>query len=337
MNVALTGATGLLGANLAEALLAAGHDVTATRRATSRVDHLADLDIRWVQASLGDPSALERAFDGAEVVYHCAAAVTVRKKAAPWVIAANVDGTRHVIDAVQAVGARRLVHCSSVVAVGLSDDGRPSDETARWNFAEHGIMDGYTLTKRQAEEVVASAVADQGLDAVIVNPTYMIGPRDVRPSSGKLLIEIVRRAVPGVSAGANNFVDVRDVARGMVAAADRGQTGERYILGGLDLSYAEIFRRTAAIAGVKPIERVLPRWLANPAGWWGDLQERFSDREPLLNSASIAWGYTTQYRFTSAKAQAELGYTMSPLDPAIHDALTWFRAHDMLGPTPNLP
>jgi dihydroflavonol-4-reductase len=337
MNVAITGATGLLGANLAEACLLAGHTVTATRRSTSRVDHLRDLSITWVDATLGDPEALTRAFAGAEVVFHCAAAVTVRRQAEPWVVAANVDGTRHVIDAVKAAGVRRLVHCSSVVAVGLTDTGEPCDETAPWNFAEHGIMDGYTLTKRQAEEVVVAAVATEGLDAVIVNPTYMIGPRDVRPSSGRLLLEIVKRAVPGVSAGANNFVDVRDVARGMVAAAERGRTGERYILGGVDLAYADLFGLVAAVAEVAPITRVLPRWLANFGGWWGDLQEQLTDKEPMLNSASVAWGYTNRYRFTSAKAQAELGYTFGPLEPAIRDALEWFRAHDMLRATPGLP
>ncbi len=337
MNVALTGATGLLGSNLAEACLEAGHTVTATKRATSRTEHLADLDLTWAEATLGDIEALAAAFAGAEVVFHCAAAVTVRKEAAPWVVAANVDGTRHVIDACKAAGVRRLVHCSSVVTVGLSEDGEPSDETAEWNFERFGIMDGYTLTKRRAEELVLAAVADEGLDAVVVNPTYMIGPRDVRPSSGKLLVEIVKRAVPGVSAGANNFVDVRDVARGMVLAAERGRTGERYILGGLDLPYAEIFARVAAISGVKPITRVLPRWLASVAGWYGDLVEAVSDQEPLLNSASIAWGYTNRYRFTSAKAQAELGYEIGPLEPAIRDALVWFREHGMLPATPGLP
>ena len=337
MNVALTGATGLLGANLAHALIAAGHTVTATRRATSRIDHLADLDVRWVEATLGDVAALTAAFAGAEVVFHCAAAVTVRKKAADWVVAANVQGTRNVIDAVQAAGVRRLVHCSSVVTVGLSEDGQPVDETAPWNFAEHGILDGYTITKRQAEEVVSAAVAQEGLDAVIVNPTYMLGPRDVRPSSGKLLIEVVGRAVPGVSSGVNDFVDVRDVARGMIAAAVRGRTGERYILGGVGLGYAELFARIAAVAGVKPITRRMPRALAALPGWWGDLQEAFTDGEPLLNSASIAWAYTDRYRFRSDKAIAELGYTIGPLEPAIRDALVWFREHGMLGPTPRLP
>ena len=331
MRVALTGATGLLGANLAEALLLAGHTVTATRRPTSRTEHLRDLDIRWVEASLGDPGSLARAFVGAEWVFHCAAAVTIRRQPTDLVVATNVQGTRHVLDAVKTAGVRRLIYCSSVVTVGLSEDGDPSDETARWNFAEHGILDGYTQTKRQAEELVTAAIANMGLDAVIVNPAYMIGPRDARPSSGRLLLEVVKRAAPGVSSGANNFVDVRDVARGMVAAAELGRSGERYILGGVDMSYAEFFRRVAEQAGVRPIARVLPRWVANIAGRWGDLQELFSAREPLLNSASIAWAFTNDYRFTSAKAEAELGYSISPIDPAIRDALAWFRAQGMLG------
>ncbi len=336
MKVALTGATGLLGANLAEALLLEGHSVTATRRASSKVDHLSDLALNWVEATLEDPQALTRAFTGSEVVFHCAAAVTIRKKAAPWVVSANVTGTRHVLDAVKAAGVKRLVHCSSVAAVGLSEDGEPLDETAPWNFARHGLLDGYTLTKRQAEEIVHEAVAREGVDAVIVNPTYMIGPRDARPSSGKMLLEVVAQATPGVSSGVNNFVDVRDVARGMVAAAHQGRTGERYILGGIDLSYAEFFRLIAEVADVPAIRRRIPRSLAQLVGWWGDLQETLMDKEPFLNSATIAWAYTDHYKFRSDKAVTELGYTISPLVPAIRDALVWFQEHGMLDPLPAL-
>jgi dihydroflavonol-4-reductase len=337
MKVALTGATGLLGANLAQALIQAGHSVTATRRSSSRIEHLQDLPITWVEATLAEPQALAAAFADAEIVFHCAAAVTVRRTASPWVIATNVEGTRNVIQAVQSAGVRRLVHCSSVVAVGLSVDGKPVDESAPWNFAEFGIMDGYTQTKYQAEQVVMEAVAQEGLDAVIVNPTFMIGPRDIRPSSGKLLLEVIKRATPGVSSGVNNFVDVRDVAQGMVAAAVKGRSGERYILGGIELTYGEIFSLIAAAAGTEPVTREIPRALAQLAGWWGDLQEKFTDAEPLLNSASIAWAYTDRYQFKSDKAIAELGYTISPIEPAIRDALLWFRDHGMLGPTPGLP
>src|ERR1044071_1830694 len=215
--VAITGASGLLGGNLAAELIAAGHQVVAIRRAGTRTRHLDDVAIEWHDAELGSTAAMTRAFQGAACVFHCAAQVSLRRTVSPEMSATNVVGTANVIDAVRAAGVPRLVHTSSVVAVGLSTDGRPCDETATWNFDTAGLLDAYAITKRRAEDVVQAAARDR-IDAVIVNPTYMFGPRDARPSSGKLIIDVVRRRVPGWTPGYNNFVDVRDVARGMIAA-----------------------------------------------------------------------------------------------------------------------
>jgi dihydroflavonol-4-reductase len=328
VRIALTGATGLLGSNLAAALLAAGHTVRATRRARSRADHLAHLAIDWAEADLGDPGALTAAFRGCDAVVHCAAQVSITRAVTPALQAANVDGTRHVLTAVRAVGAR-LLHCSSVVAVGLSEDGQPCTEESRWNFAEHGLADGYAITKRQSQELVLAAAAD-GVDAVVVNPTYMLGPSDARPSSGRLIIDVVRRKLPGWTPGRNNFVDVRDVARGMIAALERGQRGRCYILGGENMTYGDIMQRIAAVAGVAPPRLRVPRALAAPIGWAGDLVERFAGREPLINSVTVGYGFCERFIFSSARAERELGYRSSPIEPAIGDAIAWFREHGML-------
>lgn len=323
----ITGASGLLGGNLAAELRAAGHEVGATRRAGTKVGHLDDLGLRWLDADLGSVESLARAFAGAEAVFHCAAAVTVKREVTPEMTAANVTGTQHVIDAVAAAGVKRLVHTSSVVAVGLSTDGRPCDETARWNFDTEGLVDAYAITKRQAEEVVHAA--RDRVDAVIVNPTYMFGPRDARPSSGKLVIDVVRRRVPGWTPGYNNFVDVRDVARGMIAAWQRGRRGERYILAGHDLTYGDLMRTIARVAGVAPPRFRIPYAIAKLVGKWGDLRER-RGKDPLVNSTQIRYAFTDRFRFRSDKAARELGYTYGPLEPAIADAIAWFRAHGML-------
>src|SRR5664279_5932289 len=246
--VAITGASGLLGSNLAAELLRAGHTVLATRRAGTKVAHLDDLAIEWREADLGSADALARAFTGAEAVFHCAAMVTVKREVTPEMTDANVTGTERVIAACKTAGVRRLIHTSSVVAIGLTTDGTPSDETARWNFEELGLSDAYAITKHRAEDVVRAT----DLDALIVNPTYMFGPRDARPSSGKMIVDVARRRVPGWTPGFNNFVDVRDVARGMIAAWQRGKRGERYILGGHDMTYGEVFRAIAAVVGVAP-------------------------------------------------------------------------------------
>lgn len=327
MRVAITGATGLLGGNLAAELVAAGHEVVAIKRGASKVEQLADLPIAWREGELGDVVALTRAFDGCAAVFHCAAAVGVIREVKQEMYAANVTGTANVIDACLDAKVARLVHTSSVVAVGLATNGVPCDESAEWNFEREGLIDAYAITKREAEDVVTRA--GERIDAVIVNPTYMFGPRDARPSSGKMIINVAKRRVPGSTPGYNNFVDVRDVARGMIAAWQRGRRGERYILAGHDMTYRDVFRRIAAVAGVAPPRFAIPYAAARLVGAWGDLVER-RGKEPLVNSTQIRYAYTDKFRFKSDKAAKELGYSFGPLEPAIADALAWFRLRRMV-------
>jgi dihydroflavonol-4-reductase len=328
MRAAITGVSGLLGGNLAARLLADGHSVRATKRASTKTAHLDAFAIEWATADLDDVGALTEAFRGVDVVFHCAAQVGVTKKATPALVRANVDGTRNVLAAVREAKAPRLVHCSSVVAVGLSENGAPSDETATWNFDAHGLADGYGITKRQSEELVHEAVRG-GLDAVVANPTFMFGPLDSRPSSGTLIIDIARGKLPGRTPGLNNFVDVRDVARGMISVATKGKTGERYILGGENVSYADISDVISDAAGVKRLTWNIPRALAAPAGWFGDVHEAFGG-EPLINSVTVSFGYCPSFIFTSAKAERELGYTHGPVATAVADAIAWFREKGMM-------
>ena len=325
--VAITGASGLLGGNLAAELLTAGHEVTAIRRAGTKVKHLEDLAIDWREADLGDIAAMTRAFEGSTAVFHCAAAVGVMKKVTAEMTAANVTGTANVIEAVSAAKVARMIHTSSVVTVGISPSGVPIDETATWNFEAEGFLDGYSITKREAEDLVTQA--RDRIDAVIVNPGYMLGPRDARPSSGKLILDTVRGRVPGTTPGYNNFVDVRDVARGMIAAWHRGRRNERYLLVGHDMTYADLFHTIAKVAGVKPPRLAIPRAVAWVLGKLGDLSE-LAGVDPLVNSTQIRYAYTDKFRFKSDKAATELGYTYGPIETAITDALAWFRSSGML-------
>ncbi|MBL9007970.1 MAG: SDR family oxidoreductase [Myxococcales bacterium] len=333
MQVAITGASGLLGANVAILLLQQGIRVRCTRRGTSAVQHLAEFPIEWVSADLEDREGLRQAFSGCDAVFHCAAAISYRRRPTPDITRTNVDGTRNVIAAIRAAGegqtVPRLVHCSSVVTCAISTDGQPVDESKPWNFADFGVDEAYSITKRQAEEVVLAEVA-RGLDAVIVNPGYLLGPYDARPSSGRMIIQVIRRAAPGAPTGGNCFVDVRDVARGMIAAWQRGRRGERYILGGHNLPYRELWALISKVAGTRPLSWAIPRPLALPVGWLGDLSQAITGRESEINSVTVRYGYLDGYRFTSAKAERELGYHIGPLEPAIRDAITWFQAHKML-------
>lgn len=330
MKAVITGATGLVGANLAALLCERGDDVYCTRRASSRVDHLEGLPIRWVEADVTEADSLARAFRGAEAVFHCAAHVAVRTPATPAMVATNVEGTRRVADAVRRAGVRRLVHCSSVAACAVSTDGSPVTEETPWNFPEHGMGDGYATTKHRAEAVVREAVR-AGLDAVIVNPCYMFGPYDARPSSGRLAMEVLKGRVPAYPTGWSNFVDVRDVARGMIAAWERGRPGERYILGGVCLPYRRVMETVAEIGGVRPPRVPLPRWAAMAAGLAGEVAQRFTDRDLALSRSVARHSYKKEYVYAWNKAERELGYRIGPLEDAIADCIGWWRKAGMWG------
>ena len=328
--VALTGASGLLGSNLLVALRRAGVDVRALYRSEATIAHLRDAPeargVEWRTADLDDEAALARAFEGVDAVFHVAALVSILASVTPGLTRANVDGTRRVVAACGRAKVRRLIHTSSIVTTGLAPDARSlATEESPWNFAELGLDDGYCMTKKQAEDVVLAAIRDTDLDAVIINPGDLFGPMDSKPSSGKLILDTVLGKVPGVTPGGNVFTDVRDVAEGAIAAWQKGVRGERYILGGHNRPYAEVLPLIASRAGTTPPRRVIPRSLAELVGAVGDLKYRLTGREPLLTSAAVRWSYCTRFRVSSAKAEAALGYRISPLETAIDDAIDWFR------------
>ncbi len=328
MQAVITGATGLVGGNLAIQLIEQGHKVRCTRRRSSRTGHLAAFPIEWVEADLGDAESLTRAFRGADVVFHCAAEVSTQPEITDSMRQANVEGTRRVLDAVRLAGGMRLVYVSSVVTLGITQTAAHVDETHRFNYREIGLRDAYAETKYEAEELVRAAASS--IDVVVVNPTYMLGPYDSKPSSGQLIIDVVLGKVPGHSYGYNSFVDVRDVCRGMILAWQKGRRGERYILGGHNMTYREGMELIARVAGARPPRLGIPRFVAQLVGWGGDLYEKFSGRSALLNSTRVAYAYTTGFRFSSEKAKRELGYEPGPLEPAIQDALKWFRENGLL-------
>jgi dihydroflavonol-4-reductase len=348
--VALTGCSGLLGSNLLLALVDEGHHVRATFRSEGSIAHLREslgergerggrsAQVTFIRADLDDVTALTNAFssdgsgdgDGVEVVFHVAAMVSILRDVTPALVRANIDGTRNVVAAVRAAGVRRLVHTSSTVCIGLAaSPDADADETTTWNLREAGLADGYAVTKKDAEDLVLRAArggdGSAPVDAVVVNPGYLFGPHDQRPSSGKLLLDFAGGRIPGVTPGVNNFVDVRDVARGMIAAWRQGHRGERYILGGHNLSYRALFARVGAQIGQRPPRLPIPRSLGRALGRLGDLQATVTGREPLLTSAAIAWSFCDRFRVSSAKAQAELGYTISPIEGAVDAALADFR------------
>jgi|SRR5271166_689471 len=323
----VTGASGLLGANLAAELIAQGNSVTATRRPSTDTSSLADLPIKWVCADLGSVAELCDVFADADVVFHCAACVSTRRTITPEMSAVNVGATRAVVEAATAAGTPRVIHTSTANTIGPTPDGTPADEQTPWAMDKARLASGYAITKRRGEILVERAC--DKLDAVIVNPTYMVGPRDARPSSGRLIVEVANRRIPCWTPGYNSFADVCEVARGMIGAWLHGKRGERYILGGEELTYREFIERVARVAGVDPPRRRLPYPAAWIAGKAGDLLE-LTGRETTVNSISVRYAFTDRYRYRSDKAARELGYVVGPIEPAIRNAVKWFRARGII-------
>lgn len=316
----ITGATGLVGHNAVRQLVARGRPVRALiRGGNARADAaFAGLPVARFPGGLDDEATLQAAVDGADAVIHAAAFVHCGWRHLGEMRHVNVEGTRRVARAARRAGAR-LVHVSSVDAIGLHADGRPADEeTPAGGMPECP----YVVTKREAEAAVLEEVA-LGLDAVIVNPVYMIGPWDWKPSSGRMLLEVGAGRGAFAPPGSNDFVDVRDVVNGILAALDRGRTGRRYILGGHGLSYLDAWRTFARVTGRMQPLGMAPRPIVRLAGWVGDVAGLFRDREPAVNSAATTMSMLP-HNFSSRRAEAELGYTFRPFEETVQDAWTWF-------------
>lgn len=322
----VTGGTGLLGNNLVRLLLERGAPVRVLARATSDPRPLAGLDVEIVRGDVRDAESVRQAVQGVSRIFHCAAWVHIGWSGAELARNINVEGTRNVCRAARESGAR-LVHVSSVDALGIRGGPEPDDEETP---PGNEVLCPYVVTKREAEQVLLAEVT-AGLDATIVNPGFMIGPWDWRPSSGRMLLTVAQGLGLAAPLGSNNYCDVRDVAAGALAAAERGLRGRRYILGGERLTYKEAWRTMADVTGARrPIFRAGPL-VRVVAGGAGDLWTRLTGHEPDVNSA--ATGIAAQRRnFSSARAMAELGYQPRPLAEAAEAAWKWFLDHEYAKP-----
>jgi dihydroflavonol-4-reductase len=315
----VTGATGLVGNNVVRALLQSGRPVRALARENADLASLAGLDVEIARGDVRDPGAVGRAVRGASSVIHAAAFVRIGWHGLEQARAINVVGTRHVAEAARAEGIR-MVHVSSLDALGIGGRSRAADESSP---PVGGVLCPYVVTKREAEAALQESV-DRGLAAAIVNPGYLIGPYDWKPSSGRMLLQVAKGWGLFAPLGANSYCDVRDVVTGILAALERGQPGRRYILGGQVLSYFQAWRIFAEVTGGTPPIVPIGAILRMGAGYAGDLVARLSGREGDINSAATAM--SAQWRnFSSARAEAELGYRCRPLREAATDAWEWFR------------
>ena len=317
----VTVATGLVGANVVEALNRAGWDVRILRRTTSRLDALRDLNYEESIGDILDEESLLAAMRGVNVVFHVAGAADYWRQGPEHLYRINVEGTRTVVQAALKAHIDRLVYTSSVSALGPAPDPHhPVDEQHHYDLPPYVFP--YAHSKWLAEQEVQKGVA-AGLDAVIVNPSIVIGPRDVYLTTGSLF-KNMRRGLPFVPRGGSGVVDARDVALGHLAAAERGRTGARYIISAANLSHMALARLIAEVMGVRPPLLEVPSWVVPPLAFLFDLGRAL--RLPLPADGRTLRLATYWFYVDNTRSRVELGLTYRPIRPAIEDALAWLQA-----------
>ena len=330
MKCFVTGTSGFIGANLVHELRARGHEVRALVRPQADLRGTAGLDFERVSGDVGDPALLRRALAGCDWCFHVAASYHLWLRDYAPMYSANVEGTRHVIEAAAAAGCARIVYTSTVGCIGLPravhGHFEPTDETAPVTAAQ--MTNHYKRSKWQAEEV-ARELAGLGCPVVIVNPSAPVGPRDVKPTpTGQVIVDFLRGALPAFLDTGLNWVHVRDVAAGHILAAERGRVGERYILGHAEGNWT-MQRMLAVLAEItgRPAPRFrVPYAVALAAAHVNEVIARLTGRPPKAPLAGVRMAKYKMF-FNPAKAIRELGLPQTPPRQALAEAVEWFQSN----------
>jgi dihydroflavonol-4-reductase len=337
------GAAGFLGSNLVRALLAKGDAVRALVRPTSDLRTLQGLDIERVEGDLTDAGSLERACRGVHVAYQTASYYPAHTVPVNVAVAQALSETRNLLAAIRKADVDRLVFTSTLTTIGFPGGfprsvAGPPDNQGTSNLANEDCPfaslfpnNPYLMAKAAMEDAVVEA-ARRGLPAVVVNPTACYGPYDRKPTSGTQILLIAKRLMPGYIQGRVNAIDVRDVADGMIKAAERGRTGERYILGNWNTTQKELNALIARVAGVSPPMVAIPFMLARYGSKLGDWAFRTLLRRPAPVPGFFVEMLAHMQHYDCSKATRDLGHTRNPVETAIRDAITWFRANGYLAP-----
>jgi len=326
----VTGATGFLGSHVARALADQGAELRLLVRPTSNLRNLEGLFNRSTQAEtatgdLRDAGSLEKAMAGCDTVVHVAADYRLWVRDPAEMYRSNVDGTRAILEAARKNGVRRVVYTSSVATVGFTGNGHPADEDAPVSLAD--MIGHYKRSKFMGEQVALEA-ARGGMHVVVVNPTTPIGEQDVKPTpTGRIVVDFLKRKFPAYVETGLNLVDVRVCAQGHIAALEKGKPGERYILGGENLTLKQILDKLGEITGLPSPKVKLPYVFAFAAGVVDEvITGRVLRREPRATIDTVRMGRKKMFA-SSGKAERELGWKIVPVDGALRRAVEWFQGN----------
>ncbi len=321
--VLVTGASGFVGSAVARALAAEGYAVRALVRRSSPRAHLTGLKLDFAEGDFRDRESVRRAMAGVRYLFHVAADYRLWARNRNEIYDNNVIGTRIIMEEAIRAGVERIVYTSSVATLALQAGGAPGDESAPLH--EHKAIGAYKRGKVAAERLVEAMIAEQGLPAIIVNPSTPVGPGDLRPTpTGRIIVEAASGRIPAFVDTGLNLVHVDDVAAGHLAAFARGKIGERYILGGQNVMFADMLADIARLVGRRPPRLRIHRAMVVPVAVTAEVVARFTGREPFVTLDGLRM---SKYRmfFRTSKAERELGMQARPYIEGLADAIRWFR------------
>ena len=325
MKVFVTGATGFVGSHIAQLLHEQGAELRLLVRSASRTENIDAIHAERITGDLRDPASLRKAMAGCEYVFHVAADYRLWTRNPQEMYATNVQGTASIIEAAQQSGVRRVICTSSVATMGFTHNAIPCDENSPVSIAS--MIGHYKRSKFMGEQIALDA-GRKGANVVVVNPTAPIGEQDIKPTpTGRIVLDFLNRKFPAYVDTGLNLVDVKEVARGHLLAMEKARPGERYILGGEDLTLKNILDVLAGITGIPSPTRKVPHIVALG---FAALDQTFTGlirkKEPRATVDAVRMGRKKMYA-SSAKAERELGFRVLPAEPALRRAVRWFQSH----------
>ncbi len=325
MKAFVTGATGFVGSHVARVLSEAGADLRLLVRSSSNPQNIQGLKAERVVGDLGDAASLEKAMAGCDVVFHVAADYRLWIRDPEQMYRSNVEGTRAILEAAGKNGIRRVVYTSSVATMGFTSNGRPADEDSPVSVED--MIGHYKRSKFRAEQLALEA-GRKGMDVVVVNPTTPVGEQDIKPTpTGRIIVDFLKKKFPAYVDTGLNLVDVAECARGHVAALEKGRSGERYILGGENLTLKQILDKLGAIAGLPSPSIRVPYVVALATGAVDEIVTgRILKQEPRATIDAVRMSRKKMF-VSSAKAERELGWKSIPVHHALRRAVEWFQAN----------